>query len=131
MKRFSVGLFLKVVVMIVGCGALIGFVTMGLWNWLVPELFHGPVINFWQALGLLILSKLLLGSFAKGGGAPWGEKRRQQWKEKMKEKMKHMSDDERAKWKENFSRCVGGRWNDLEEEEKKDSTPHSTENNNH
>jgi len=36
-------------------------VTMFLWNWLVPTLFSGPVINFWQALGLLVLSKILFG----------------------------------------------------------------------
>lgn len=36
-------------------------VTMFLWNWLVPTLFAGPVINFWQALGLLVLSKILFG----------------------------------------------------------------------
>jgi hypothetical protein len=31
------------------------FVVMWLWNWLVPELFNGPLINYWQSIGILIL----------------------------------------------------------------------------
>lgn len=33
-----------------------------LWNWLVPTLFSGPEITLWQALGLEVLSGLLLRS---------------------------------------------------------------------
>ena len=36
--------------------AVFSYVTMLLWNALLPELLHLPMINFWQALGLLILS---------------------------------------------------------------------------
>ncbi len=32
-----------------------------LWNWLVPELFKGPRIRYKHALGIVILSRLLLG----------------------------------------------------------------------
>lgn len=117
MKRFSIGRVLKVLVMIVACVGLVGFVTMSLWNWLVPGLFSGPVINFWQALGLLVLSKLLLGGFTKGGG-PWGEKGRQRWKEKMKEKMQHMTPEEKERFRQNFSKCMGGRWGKFGQDEK-------------
>ncbi|HUI30745.1 MAG TPA: hypothetical protein VLX91_11050 [Candidatus Acidoferrales bacterium] len=37
------------------------FVLMWLWNLLLPEIFGIKMITFWQALGLLILSKLLFG----------------------------------------------------------------------
>lgn len=30
-----------------------------LWNWLVPAIFGGPVITFWQALGLNFLTSIL------------------------------------------------------------------------
>ncbi len=43
------------------------FVTMHLWNWLVPALFHGPIITFWQSAGLLILSKILFSGFGHRG----------------------------------------------------------------
>lgn len=33
-----------------------------LWNWLMPKLFHLPVITLWQSLGLAILCSLLFKS---------------------------------------------------------------------
>ena len=38
-----------------------GVVVMGLWNWLLPDLFGWHAIGFWQAIGLLVLSRILLG----------------------------------------------------------------------
>lgn len=46
--------------------AIIGFAVMFLWNWLLPNIIGVKAINFWQALGLFILSKILFGNF--GGG---------------------------------------------------------------
>jgi hypothetical protein len=43
------------------------FVTMSLWNWLIPALFHGPALTFWQTAGLFLLSKILLTGVAPGG----------------------------------------------------------------
>jgi hypothetical protein len=43
------------------------YVTMSLWNWLIPMLFHGPVLTFWQTAGLFLLSKILLTGVAPGG----------------------------------------------------------------
>ena len=40
---------------------LSGWVTMLLWNWLVPAIFGLGTITFWQALGLIILIKLVFG----------------------------------------------------------------------
>ena len=39
----------------------ITFLTMYLWNSLMPELFGLPVLGFFQVLGLLILGRLLTG----------------------------------------------------------------------
>jgi hypothetical protein len=50
---------------------IFGLVTSGLWNLLMPHLFGLPVISFWQALGLLALSRILFGSH---GG--WGRRMR-------------------------------------------------------
>ena len=41
-------------------------VVMCLWNWLMPAIFGLVTINFWQAFGLLVLGRILFGSF--GGG---------------------------------------------------------------
>jgi hypothetical protein len=80
---------------------LIGFVTMSLWNWLVPVLFNGPIITFWQALGLLLLSKLLFWGF--GGKKQWhshGPQAEDHWKNKFYNKFSSMTPEERSALKE-------------------------------
>jgi hypothetical protein len=42
------------------------FLTMSLWNALIPELFKGPMLTFWQTAGLFLLSKILLTGVAPG-----------------------------------------------------------------
>jgi hypothetical protein len=37
------------------------FVTMGLWNWLMPALFGLGTLTFLKAAGILILAKILFG----------------------------------------------------------------------
>lgn len=46
--------------------AAFGAVLMLLWNLLVPGIFGLTTINFWQALGLLALSRILFGGFGRG-----------------------------------------------------------------
>ena len=36
-----------------------------LWNWLMPLIFGLITINFWQAFGLYVLSRLLFESYSK------------------------------------------------------------------
>lgn len=75
--------------------ALLTFLTQQLWNWLVPDLFRGPVITFWQALGLLLLSKILFGGLGKGGhSGPHS------WKRRAHEKFSRMSPEEREALKQ-------------------------------
>jgi hypothetical protein len=72
---------------ILGILLVIGFVfgVQYLWNWLIPELFHGPVLSFWQAAGLFLLSKILLTGVAPGGSGNHGKK---EWRRKYDEKYK-------------------------------------------
>lgn len=48
-------------------------IVLLLWNALIPDLFHGPVLTYLQALGLTVLAKLLFGfhGFRHFGGPPW------------------------------------------------------------
>lgn len=59
------------------CGELVKY----LWNWLAPALFGGHLIGFWQALGLLLLCRILFGSWGGGGGQDHRARRRKgaQW----------------------------------------------------
>jgi len=62
MKTRGIGIFL----MGVGAVALFGVVVMLLWNLLIPTIFGLTVINFWQAVGLLALARILFGGFGHG-----------------------------------------------------------------
>jgi hypothetical protein len=75
---------------------LFGWVTMFLWNYVVPPLFHGPEINFWQTLALLLLSKILFSGF---GGKRWGGHNAMQWKHRYYEKLSSMSPADRERFK--------------------------------
>jgi hypothetical protein len=65
-----------------------GFVVMWLWNWLIPGLFSGPELNYWQTIGLLILSKILFSGVGHGhSGDHKNYRDKEQWKRKCNEKM--------------------------------------------
>lgn len=39
-----------------------GYFVMLLWNWLMPSVFGLASINFWQAVGIIVLARLIFGS---------------------------------------------------------------------
>lgn len=61
MYKHSLKHILLFFVIVAGFGAIV----MLLWNWLIPAIFGLGAINFWQALGLLALSRLFFGGFGK------------------------------------------------------------------
>lgn len=100
MKR---GMWVGKILMIalIGISIAFGFVigTMYLWNWLVPELFSGPVINFWQTLGLLALSKIFFWSFGRRCHCNQGHTAGP-WKYYWKEKWGSMPAEDRERFKQ-------------------------------
>ena len=58
--------FIKGFVFFIVFAFLFRFISMSLWNALIPDLFHGPIISYWQAIGLLLLSKIFFGGFRGG-----------------------------------------------------------------
>ena len=76
----------------------VGVVTMLLWNWLVPALFHGPEIRFIEALGLLLLSKILFSGW-RGGRCGPGTGGMPPWKQRYYEKWSSMTPEERERFK--------------------------------
>lgn len=80
--------------------ALIGWIVMQLWNWLLPTLFGLHTIGFWQALGLLLLCRILFGGF---GGHGHGKSRMQQ---RWAERWERMTPEEREKFRHGIrGRC--------------------------
>jgi hypothetical protein len=82
--------------------AVFGFVVMSLWNWLMPALFGWKLVSFWQAVGLVILSKILFGGFHGRPG------RGLHWRRRMMERWEEMTPEERAKFREGLRGGCGG-----------------------
>jgi hypothetical protein len=89
---------LKFVLFAAAALVLIGFVVMSLWNWLMPSLFGWSIINFWQALGLLVLCRILFGGFR---GRTAGQ---MYWRRRMIERWEQMTPEEREKFREGIRR---------------------------
>jgi hypothetical protein len=82
-----------IVLGIVGIGVFT-YGTMLLWNWLIPDLFGGPLLTYWQTLGLLVLSKIFFSGFGGKGGKSHGRSRGY-WKDRIST----MSPEEREQFK--------------------------------
>jgi hypothetical protein len=110
-------LFFLIPVAMITAGAAI---LMGLWNWLLPSLFGAVAITFIQALGILVLVRILTWggrwfwwmrwnrlAYAGAGGYhhchPFTH-HHDAWRMKMKEKLENMTPEEREKWN---NRCGG------------------------
>lgn len=97
LKAMKIALFATVAL------AVVGFLVMSLWNALLPEIFDVRAITFWQAVGLLILCKLLFGGFRTYGGGGAGARRR------MIERWEQMTPEQREKFKQGMRRGCGSR----------------------
>ena len=84
-------------------------IVMALWNAILPGVLGIKAITFPQALGILLLSKILFGGFGRRSG--WHGGRRNQWRHNMKEKWANMTPEEREKFKAEWKSRCGGRWN--------------------
>jgi hypothetical protein len=75
-----------------------GEVVMHLWNWLLPGIFGWRLITFWQALGMLVLCRILFGGFGGHGHdrKKWG-----------RHKCSGMSPEEREKFRSTLRESFG------------------------
>lgn len=90
----------KIVPLVILGVAALGWVVMALWNWLVPTLFvGGREIDYVQALGVLLLSKILFGGL-RGHGCHG------RWH---KHRLENMTPEEREKFETGMRSCCGGK----------------------
>jgi hypothetical protein len=80
--------------------ALGGWIVELLWNALLPPLFGWRAVTFWQALGLLVLCRILFGGLGFRGSHGSSVRRR------MTEHWEHMTPEER----ERFRQGLRSRW---------------------
>ena len=81
--------------------AVFGFIVMGLWNWLVPALFGGRIITFWQALGILALCRILFGGLGSHGSG------RSSFRRRMEERCEHTTPEERERFRQRMRERFG------------------------
>jgi hypothetical protein len=82
--------------------AIFGFIVQGLWNVLMPSIFGWHRITFWQAVGMLLLSKILFGGGFRGRGD-------MRWRRRMGERWEKMTPEEREKFRHGMRGCFGRR----------------------
>ena len=98
---------------VLGVAAVFGFtlVVMLLWNALVPELFNGPELGYWQTLGLLVLSKIL---FSGIGGGSKGDRSSHARKYRCED------DFPKSRWRKKYEAKMNGK---VEQEGRKTDEP--------
>jgi hypothetical protein len=105
MKRYRLLRVLKIAFFATLAAAAVSFFVMSLWNVLMPGIFAVRSISFWQALGLLVLSRILFGGFRPyTGGGP-------RWRRRMMERWEQMTPEEREKFKQGMRHRCGARQN--------------------
>jgi hypothetical protein len=92
-----------------------GEIVKLLWNWLLPPLFGWRLITFWQALGILVLCRVLFGGFGRHGGYRSGVRSRvhervaERIGERMAERWDRMTPEERERFRQGMrGRCGFG-----------------------
>lgn len=111
MKRSRTGKIIGSVVFAVLFVGLMGYAVMSLWNATLPLVIQGvSAITFWQALALLVLSRLLFGGFRGPWNRPgFGGFNRDQWKNRMAERWQQLSPEQRERMRQRWGgRCNNG-----------------------
>ena len=96
-----------------------GEIVLHLWNWLLPPLFGWRELTFWQALGMLVLCRILFGGFGMSGSGRSNSRRpvserisgrvSERVAERLAERMEHMTPEERERFQQGFGgRCGFG-----------------------
>lgn len=87
-----------------GAVLLFGWIVMLLWNTILVPVVGVGLLSFWQAVGLLALTRILFGSMGGGG---W--KKRGGYSPGFRNKWMNMTDEEKQKFKEEWKRrCTPG-----------------------
>ncbi len=86
-----------IIVLVLAVTAILSGVIMSLWNSILVAVLGVKIITFWQALGILVLSKILFGGFSKGFG-----RHRHQMGQEMRDKWEKMDSGEREQFKQQW-----------------------------
>lgn len=107
-KGIMIGKGLGIGALIIAGILLLGYITQCLWNWLMPELFGLPVLDYTKALGLVVLSKILFGGIRFNSGGQW--RKRKQMQAMLEARMADMTEEERTAFKQQFAERCRKKW---------------------
>jgi len=100
-KRFWFRKGLKFLIFFIAGVLLFALIVMSLWNAILPTVLHVSSITYGQALGILILSKILFGGFHRGWRGRHGNQMHG-----MQQKLAAMTPEERENFKSEWrNRC--------------------------
>jgi Ca2+/H+ antiporter, TMEM165/GDT1 family len=89
---------------------IFGSLVMYLWNTILPGVLGVQTITFWQAVGILILSKILFGGFpgrhSHRGFYKHNHDLREKWLKLTPEEREKMKADLKSEWRSRFDRKV-------------------------
>jgi len=94
------------IIMAVAGIALFGWIVMLLWNAVMVAAVGANIITFWQALGLLVLSRILVGGF--------GGRKNRRSNNNWRGKWMNMTPEERTKFKEDWKQRGGKCYDDAQ-----------------
>jgi hypothetical protein len=91
----------------------VGEIVRYLWNWLTPPLFGWHQITYWQALGVLVLCRVLFGGHGirgpKGPGMNMRGRMADRLADRVASRWQQMTPEEQNRFRERFrQRCGGG-----------------------
>ena len=101
MRKYWIARGLKFVAFAAVAVVAASAVVMWLWNWVMPATFGLPAITLGRALGLLVLSRILL------GGLSGGMSRRMHWRHRMRERWERMTPEQREQFTAGMQRRCG------------------------
>ncbi|GAA4448900.1 hypothetical protein GCM10023189_07490 [Nibrella saemangeumensis] len=127
MKRFWIRRGLRFFAFALLFVTLAGFVIMSLWNALLPTIVDVSAITFWQALGLLVLSRILFGGFRGGGWGGYGRMRHGYWRQRMAERWEKLTPEQRQQMRQQWeSRCGRGHYGRRQQTDPQQEEPRTT-----
>ena len=89
---------------VLGFVAVFSLAVYGLWNGVLTDVLGVKAITYWQALGILVLAKILFGGFPGRRGGPFGPP----WRGRMMmERWQSLTPEQREQMREEMRRRFG------------------------
>jgi hypothetical protein len=94
-KFFAKALLLVLII------ALLGWIVMRLWNWIIPTLvIDAHVIDYPRAIGLLVLCRILFGGF-RGHGGCYKARQWRHWQQMTQQERERLRNDPTSAGRQN------------------------------